>query len=72
VIRKNPVIAGRDYILAGSEPIVIFGLNIGHFVEHFEELVSLYSRRSLLQLARVLRYPRMLALHGLSEERIYD
>ncbi len=26
----------------------------------------------LYELARVLRYPRMLALHGLSEKRIYD
>jgi hypothetical protein len=49
VIRENPVIAGRGWILAGSEPIVIFGLDIGHFVEHFEELVPSSSRRSLLQ-----------------------
>ena len=26
----------------------------------------------LFELARALRYPHMLALHGLSEERIYD
>lgn len=26
----------------------------------------------LFELARVLRYPRMVALHGLSENRIYD
>jgi predicted nucleic acid-binding protein len=30
------------------------------------------SNEMLYELARVLRYPRMPALHGLSEERIYD
>ena len=30
------------------------------------------SGEMLYELARVLRYPRMLALHGLSEKRIYD
>jgi predicted nucleic acid-binding protein len=32
----------------------------------------LLSNEMLYELARVLRYPRMLALHGLSEKRIYD
>ena len=34
--------------------------------------VLLISDEMLYELARVLRYPRMLALHGLSEGRIYD
>jgi putative PIN family toxin of toxin-antitoxin system len=34
--------------------------------------VLLLSDGMLFELARVLRYPRMLALHGLSEVRIYD
>jgi putative PIN family toxin of toxin-antitoxin system len=34
--------------------------------------VLLLSNEMLYELARVLRYPRMLALHGLSEKRIYD
>ncbi|MGA2600224.1 MAG: putative toxin-antitoxin system toxin component, PIN family [Bryobacteraceae bacterium] len=32
----------------------------------------LLSNEMLYELARVLRYPRMMALHGLSEKRIYD
>jgi putative PIN family toxin of toxin-antitoxin system len=32
----------------------------------------LISSEMLYELARVLRYPRMLALHALSEKRIYD
>ena len=32
----------------------------------------LLSSEMLYELAKVLRYPRMLALHGLSEQRIYD
>jgi putative PIN family toxin of toxin-antitoxin system len=32
----------------------------------------LLSNEILFEVARVLRYPRMLALHGLSEDRIYD
>jgi putative PIN family toxin of toxin-antitoxin system len=32
----------------------------------------LLSNEMLYELAKVLRYPRMLALHGLSEQRIYD
>ena len=32
----------------------------------------LLSNEMLYELARVLRYPRMSALHGLSEKRIYD
>ncbi len=32
----------------------------------------LLSNEMLYELAKVLRYPRMLALHGLSEKRIYD
>ena len=34
--------------------------------------VLLISSEMLFELARVLRYPRMVALHGLSENRIYD
>ena len=34
--------------------------------------ILLLSNEMLYELARVLRYPRMLALHGLSEKRIYD
>jgi putative PIN family toxin of toxin-antitoxin system len=34
--------------------------------------VLLLSNEMLYELAKVLRYPKMLALHGLSEERIYD
>ena len=34
--------------------------------------VLLISDEMLYELARVLRYPRMLAWHGLSENRIYD
>lgn len=34
--------------------------------------ILLTSDAMLYELARVLRYPRMLAFHGLSEERIYD
>ncbi len=34
--------------------------------------VLLISDEMLYELAKVLRYPRMLALHGLSESRIYD
>lgn len=34
--------------------------------------VLLISDAMLYELAKVLRYPRMLALHGLSESRIYD
>ena len=34
--------------------------------------ILLPSNEMLYELARVLRYPRMLALHGLSEKRIYD
>jgi len=34
--------------------------------------VLLTSEEMLFELARVLRYPRMLALYGLSEERIYE
>ena len=34
--------------------------------------ILLLSNEMLYELAKVLRYPRMLALHGLSEERIYD
>lgn len=34
--------------------------------------VLLISDAMLYELAKVLRYPRMLALHGLSEGRIYD
>jgi putative PIN family toxin of toxin-antitoxin system len=34
--------------------------------------VLLISDEMLYELAKVLRYPKMLALHGLSESRIYD
>jgi predicted nucleic acid-binding protein len=34
--------------------------------------ILLLSNEMLFELAKVLRYPRMLKLHGLSEERIYD
>jgi uncharacterized protein len=34
--------------------------------------ILLLSNEMLYELAKVLRYPRMLALHGLSEKRIYD
>jgi putative PIN family toxin of toxin-antitoxin system len=34
--------------------------------------ILLLSNEMLYELARVLRYPRMLAVHGLSEKRIYD
>jgi putative PIN family toxin of toxin-antitoxin system len=34
--------------------------------------VLLISDEMLYELAKVLRYPRMLALHGLSEGRLYD
>ena len=34
--------------------------------------VLLLSNEMLYELAKVLRYPRMLALHGLSDKRIYD
>jgi putative PIN family toxin of toxin-antitoxin system len=34
--------------------------------------ILLLSNEMLYELARVLRYPEMLALHGLSEKRIYD
>lgn len=34
--------------------------------------VLLISDEMLYELAKVLRYPRMLAFHGLSESRIYD
>lgn len=34
--------------------------------------VLLLSNEMLYELARVLRYPRMLALYGLSDKRIYD
>ena len=34
--------------------------------------VLLIADEMLYELAKVLRYPRMLALHGLSEGRIYD
>ena len=34
--------------------------------------ILLLSNEMLYELARVLRYPRMPALHGLSEKRIYD
>jgi hypothetical protein len=34
--------------------------------------ILLLSNEMLRELARVLRYPRMLALHGLSEKRICD
>jgi len=34
--------------------------------------VLLISNEMLYELAKVLRYPRMMALHGLSEGRIYD
>ena len=34
--------------------------------------VLVISDEILHELARVLRYPRMIALHGLSEGRIYD
>jgi predicted nucleic acid-binding protein len=34
--------------------------------------ILLLSNEMLYELARVLRYPRMLAVHGLSENRIYD
>jgi uncharacterized protein len=34
--------------------------------------ILLLSNEMLYELARVLRYPRMMALHGLSEKRIYD
>jgi putative PIN family toxin of toxin-antitoxin system len=34
--------------------------------------ILLLSNEMLYELAKVLRYPRMLALHGLSEERIYE
>ena len=36
------------------------------------EHVLLHSNEMRSELAKVLRYPRMLALHGLSENRIYD
>lgn len=34
--------------------------------------VLLISDAMLYELAKVLRYPRMIALHGLTEDRIYD
>jgi putative PIN family toxin of toxin-antitoxin system len=34
--------------------------------------VLLLSNEMIYELAKVLRYPRMMALHGLSEGRIYD
>jgi putative PIN family toxin of toxin-antitoxin system len=34
--------------------------------------VLFLSNEMIYELARVLRYPRMVALHGLSEERIYE
>ena len=34
--------------------------------------ILLLSNEILYELAKVLRYPRMLAYHGLSEKRIYD
>ncbi len=34
--------------------------------------VLLISDEMLYELAKILRYPRMLALHGLSEDRIFD
>jgi putative PIN family toxin of toxin-antitoxin system len=34
--------------------------------------ILLLSNEMIYELARVLRYPRMMALHGLSEKRIYD
>jgi len=34
--------------------------------------VLLLSNEMLYELAKVLRYPRMAALHGLSEQRVYD
>jgi len=34
--------------------------------------ILLLSNEMLSELAKVLRYPRMLAFHGLSEKRIYD
>lgn len=34
--------------------------------------VLLLSDEMLYEVARVLRYPRMMTLHGLSEDRIYD
>jgi putative PIN family toxin of toxin-antitoxin system len=34
--------------------------------------ILLLSNEMLYELARVLRYPEMLAFHGLSEKRIYD
>ena len=34
--------------------------------------ILLLSNEMLYELAKVLRYPRMLAVHGLSEKRIYD
>jgi putative PIN family toxin of toxin-antitoxin system len=34
--------------------------------------VLLLSNEMLYELAKVLRYPEILALHGLSEERVYD
>ena len=34
--------------------------------------ILLLSNEMIFELAKVLRYPHMLALHGLSEERIYD
>jgi putative PIN family toxin of toxin-antitoxin system len=41
-----------------------------HIVE--SDHILLLSNEMLYELAKVLRYPRMLALHGLSENRIYD
>jgi putative PIN family toxin of toxin-antitoxin system len=34
--------------------------------------ILLLSNEMLFELAKVLRYPHMLELHGISEERIYD
>jgi putative PIN family toxin of toxin-antitoxin system len=34
--------------------------------------ILLLSNELLYELAKVLRYPRLMALHGLSEKRIYD
>ena len=36
------------------------------------DYILLLSKKMLYELAKVLRYQRMLALHGLSEKRIYD
>jgi putative PIN family toxin of toxin-antitoxin system len=53
----------------GGSPGLARGLLIG-IVE--SDHILLLSNEMLYELARVLRYPRMLALHGLSEKRIYD